>query len=109
MGTPLITWPLAANRCRLELIYFASDWGNATRPAELDGVIAALEMLTAEDIANLEAIQKSVAANPDLGIPLSTQECLIYHLHADIDRLIGAGNIPVELRVPDVLGKYIVA
>ena len=109
-GFPIfITWPLSADRCRLDLIYFAGDWGDATRPAELDGVINALEVLTTEDIGNLEAIQKSVAANPDLGIPLSTQECLIYHMHADIDRLIGASNIPVELRVPDVLGKYIVA
>ena len=109
-GFPVfLAWPLAVDRCRLEFIYFAGDWGDAPRPAELDGVVAALETLTAEDIANMASIQQSVAANPNLGIPLSTQECLIYLMHTEINRLIGADGIPAKLRVPDILEKYIVA
>ncbi|MEC9357985.1 MAG: aromatic ring-hydroxylating dioxygenase subunit alpha [Pseudomonadota bacterium] len=109
MGFPLISaWPLSVGSCRLDVVWYGMDWGDAPRPAEWDKVVSDFTTLTGEDVANLAAMQRSVEADPDKGIPVSTLECLVYQLHAQIDKAIGPENIAPRLRVPDVLEDYLV-
>jgi choline monooxygenase len=104
MGFPLIiTWPLGVDRCRVWTAYIGVDWGGGPKPPVWDLLCAGHEKVLGEDLSNLESMQKSLAADPDKSIPLSTQECLIHQLHAEIDRLIGADNIAPPLRVPAIL------
>ena len=49
------------------------------------------------------SMQKSLGSDPGKAIPLSTQEALIYQLHAEIDLMMGAARVAPGLRVPDVL------
>jgi hypothetical protein len=41
------------------------------------------------------------------GIPINYQERRIRHMHEQIDAMIGAENIPPELRVEPLLGPYV--
>jgi hypothetical protein len=41
------------------------------------------------------------------GVPINYQERRIWHLHEQIDRTIGADRIPEELRVPELLARYV--
>lgn len=108
MGFPLITsWPVAVDRCRLQVNWYGMDWGDGPIPAEWTKVVDDFTVLTGEDLANLSSMQKSLEADPGKGIPLSALECTVYQLHAEIDKLIGAENIPAHLRVPDILGDFI--
>jgi hypothetical protein len=43
------------------------------------------------------------------GIPINYQERRIWHLHEEIDRVIGVERIPEELRVRQLLGPYVEA
>ena len=84
------------------------DWGDGPRSAEWDTLAAGSEVVANEDLGNLMSIQKSLEADPQKGIPLSTKETGIYQLHAEIDRLIGVSNIAAHLRVPDLLKDFYV-
>lgn len=108
-GFPVISaWPLAYNRCRLDVHWYGMDWGSGPRPAEWDKVIDDFTALTYEDLANLASMQRSLEADPDKGIPVSTLECLLYQMHVEIDRAIGLERVEPALRVPDILGDFIV-
>lgn len=107
-GFPIISaWPISVGRCQLDVTWYGMDWGDGPRPQEWDKVVSDFTVLTGEDIANLATMQKSMEADPGKGIPLSTLECLIYQLHAELDRVIGIDRIPASLRVDDVLGEYL--
>lgn len=110
MGFPLISaWPLSVGSCRLDVVWYGMDWGDAERPAEWDKVVTDFTTLTGEDLSNLSAMQKSVEADPSKGMPISALECLVYQLHAEIDKAIGPENIAPELRVPDALSEYLMS
>ena len=55
---------------------------------------------------NLAPMQRSIASGALESIRLSYQERRIYHLHEEIDRLIGRDNIPEALRVPARLERF---
>ena len=55
---------------------------------------------------NLAPMQRSVASGALTSIPLSYQERRIYHLHEEIDRLIGPERIPQGLRVEPLLEPF---
>jgi len=59
-----------------------------------------------EDFMNLGPMHRSVASGALESIPLSYQERRIYHLHEEIDRVIGVDAIPAALRVPQVLEPF---
>lgn len=109
-GFPVISaWPYSHGRCRLDVHWYGMDWGSGPRPAEWDKVISDFTALTHEDLANLSSMQRSVEADPLKGIPVSDLECLVYQMHAEIDKAIGVERVPPQLRVPDVLGAFITA
>ncbi len=103
---PLLFWPNGVNKWRLETWTFAPDWEDGERPdmwAENDG--ERLRQVLVEDTEFGQWIQKSVESFGFKGVPLSYQEARIYHWHQSADRMIGAENIPPELRVEPVLGE----
>ena len=59
-----------------------------------------------EDVENLEAIQASLNSGAFTGMMLSYQERRIYWSHEQIDRTIGAGRLPPELAVKQVLAPF---
>jgi len=59
-----------------------------------------------EDFMNLAPMHRSIASGALESIPLNYQERRIYHLHEEIDRLIGPENIPPELRVNPCLSPF---
>ena len=52
-------------------------------------------------------MQESMASPALTGIPINYQERRIWHLHEQIDRMIGVERIPESMRVEPVLGPYI--
>ena len=107
VGFPLFSiWPLAPDRCRVDALWLGVDWGDAPPSPEWDTLTAGSDVVAGEDLANLMSMQVSLAADPDKGVPLATKEIGIYQLHAEIDKLIGAANIPAAWRVPDLLRGF---
>ena len=56
---------------------------------------------------NMAPIQRSMESPALTGIPINYQERRIWHLHEEIDRIIGPDNIPAELRVEPLLDPYV--
>ena len=82
-----------------------ADWGDAPAPdhwTENNG--ERLNAVLREDTEFGVWIQKSVESYGFKGVPLSYQEARIYHWNQWADRTIGFENIPVELRVGQVIG-----
>jgi hypothetical protein len=61
----------------------------------------------AEDERNMAPMQRSMESPALRGIPINYQERRIWHLHEEIDRVIGSERIPEHLRVQQVLGPYV--
>ncbi|MEM8496783.1 MAG: SRPBCC family protein [Pseudomonadota bacterium] len=102
---PLVFWPNGINKCRIETWTMAPQWKQGMKPdmwtvndrKELCQVIL-------EDTQFGEKIQQSMQSNGFKGVPLSYQEARIYHWNQQADQMIGIDNIPVELRVEQVIG-----
>jgi hypothetical protein len=61
----------------------------------------------AEDERNMAPMQRSLESPALRGIPLNYQERRIWHLHEEIDRVIGAHNVPTTMRMARVLDPYV--
>jgi hypothetical protein len=72
-----------------------------------ESVLRGFDAVMEEDFGNLAPMQRSVASAALASIPLSYQERRIYHLHEQIDRVIGADFVPPNLRVAPCLGEFI--
>lgn len=100
-------WPLSINESRLDVVTYGPDWGEGALPDGWQSQLANFDLLVEEDLENLGPIQRSIEADATRGIPLSTQECRLWHFNAHIDLAIGAERIPEELRVPDLLRDFV--
>lgn len=60
-----------------------------------------------QDVETLAAIQESLEKPRFKSVPLSYQERRIYSHHEQVDRTIGAGNIPEGLTIPQILEPFI--
>jgi len=103
----LAFWPLAVDRTRFDLHWYGTDWGGRPRPEGWDLRVAGWDAIMAEDLVNMEPIQRSIGAAAHGGVPLSVGEHRIHHLHAEIDRRIGSDRIAAALRVAPVLDPLI--
>jgi phenylpropionate dioxygenase-like ring-hydroxylating dioxygenase large terminal subunit len=103
---PLVFWPNGINKCRLETWTLAPQWEEGMMP-NLWTVNDGTELCTVllEDTQFGEKIQVSMESSGFKGVPLSYQEARIYHWNQAADNMIGAQNIPEELRVKQVIGK----
>lgn len=100
-------WPSSIGETRFEVTLYGADWGDAERSPSWDLKVAQLDVLTGQDMENLEPIQRSVDSAAHSGVPLSYQERGLWHLHAEIDRRLGPDTIPEHMRAPDLLADYV--
>ena len=95
----LLFWPRGVHQCEMEALYIAPDWGAGERPPFWDTFIPIFDGVLDEDMVNLAPIQRSLNSGAFTGMMLNYQERRIYWFHEEIDRRIGAKNIPVGLAV----------
>jgi phenylpropionate dioxygenase-like ring-hydroxylating dioxygenase large terminal subunit len=105
----LVFWPLAVDRTRLDIVWFAADWGDGPNPHQevWDRRLAAFDVVMDEDYANLAPIQRSMEFAAHGGQVINYQERRIWHVHSWIDKLIGSERIPEHLRVSELLDGWI--
>jgi hypothetical protein len=111
-GFPILGfWPLAIDRTRLDITWFAADWGEGEMPAEQKEIwqsrLDRFDVVMAEDYENLEPIQRSMETAAHGGQVINYQERRIWHFQAWIDKVIGPERIPDHLRVPDLLADWV--
>jgi phenylpropionate dioxygenase-like ring-hydroxylating dioxygenase large terminal subunit len=104
-------WPLAIDQTRLDITWFATDWGEGEMPDEQreiwDARLTRFDTVMDEDYANLEPIQRSMETAAHGGQVINYQERRIWHVQAWIDKVIGPERIPEHLRVPDLLADWV--
>jgi phenylpropionate dioxygenase-like ring-hydroxylating dioxygenase large terminal subunit len=106
-GTPFITfWPKTARSMVVDVHWFGPEGsaGHELWPTRMSN----FERILEEDLQFAPRIQESVEAPGFDGLHLSYQERRIYHWHEELDRRIGAQNIPDALRVRPLLEPYVV-
>ncbi len=107
-GLPFnLIWPISDDTSLLEVVWFAPDWGNASRPAGWKRRISNYNRIIGEDVALVEQIQSAVHSEGFKDIPLSYQERRLYHWHEELDRRIGAEQIPPAMRVTPALEPWV--
>jgi phenylpropionate dioxygenase-like ring-hydroxylating dioxygenase large terminal subunit len=102
----LMFWPLSLTRTRVDVVHFGRDWGEDPRPADWDKLLAFWDVVMAEDLQFLEWQQRAVRSPGFRGYRLSYMERRIYYAHECIDRMIGAHNIPAQLRTEPLLAPF---
>ena len=113
IGFPInIFWPVDKGTTRLDWIYYAlPPEGDDQFPDELSTEWqdrrAVYNQIMAEDEMNMAPMQRSMESPALTGIPINYQERRIWHLHEEIDRIIGPDNIPAELGVEPLLDPYV--
>jgi nitrite reductase/ring-hydroxylating ferredoxin subunit len=105
----LVFWPTAIDRTRLDIVWFAADWGDGELPGKdiWQRRLDRFDVLMDEDYVNLEPIQRSVESAAHGGAVVGFQERRIWHVHAWIDKVIGSDRVPEALRVPDLLADWV--
>ena len=91
-------WPQAIDRTRLDIIWFAADWGEGEQPEEHRAIwaqrLTRFDTVMDEDYENLAPIQRSMESAAHGGQAINYQERRIWHVQAWIDKVIGPERIP---------------
>ena len=103
----LLFWPRDLRTTTMEVLWFGGDWGEGDPPETWPLFIRAFASVLAEDTQFLPSIQRSMESPAFRGVPLSYQERRIYHLHEEIDRVIGVERVPEALRVEPLMAPYV--
>jgi len=99
-GFPVIQfWPIDAETTEVEWTHYAPPPASSEVEQTWQGVFERFDAVMDEDFMNLGPMQRSVASGALRSIPLNYQERRIYHLHEEIDRVIGPERVPEALRV----------
>jgi len=111
-GFPILAfWPIAIDRTRLDIVWFAADWGDGDLPSAQAEIwqrrLTRFDAVMDEDYENLEPIQRSMESAAHGGQALNYQERRIWHVQAWIDKVIGPERIPEHLRVADLLADWV--
>jgi phenylpropionate dioxygenase-like ring-hydroxylating dioxygenase large terminal subunit len=108
-GFPInVFWPIDERTTRLDWIYYArKDWEGDELPADWQALRAAYNGIMAEDQQNMAPMQQSLESSALTGIPINYQERRIWHLHEQIDRMIGPDQVPEHLRMQQLLDPYV--
>ena len=103
----LLFWPDGVNRCTMQAIYVAPDWGDGERPAFWDRFLPIFHDVLQEDMMNLGPIQRSLESGGFTGMMINYQERRIYWFHEEVDRRMGARRVPEDLKVAQLLSPYV--
>ncbi len=104
IGFPFVSfWPIDAETTEVEWIFYGPPAESPEQERAWELYIQIFDGVMNEDFMNLAPMHRSIASGALESIPLSYQECRIYHLHEEIDRVIGHQNVPEALRVPSLL------
>jgi len=98
------SWPLAPTRTRYDIYFMGPEPITSETEATWDFVLGFNIGVIEEDVAVLAGMQKSIDAGGLEQMHLGYQERRIYQLHEEIDRRIGADELPDGLAVEIVLG-----
>jgi len=107
IGFPFIRfWPIDLETTDVEWTFYgpASESPEVEKTWEL--YLQVFDRVMEEDFMNLSPMQRSIASGALASIPLSYQERRIYHLHEQIDRVIGVPRVPEALRVAPCLEPF---
>ncbi len=109
IGYPInLFWPVDKNTTRLDWIYYGpKDWDGDALPDHWEARRKVYNQIMDEDMMNMAPMQESMESPALTGIPINYQERRIWHLHEQIDRIIGPENVPAEWRVEQLLGPYV--
>ncbi len=114
IGFPvLLFWPIDKRTTRLDWVYYAPTvdgshaWADDELPPHWQERRAGFDQIMDEDMMNMAPMQESMDSPALRGIPLNYQERRIWHLHEQLDRVIGIDRIPEHMRVAQLLGDYI--
>jgi phenylpropionate dioxygenase-like ring-hydroxylating dioxygenase large terminal subunit len=114
IGFPInLFWPIDKDTTRLDWIYYAlppdgeDHFDPDHLPAHWQLRRDVYNQIMAEDERNMAPMQRSMESPALRGVPINYQERRIWHLHEEIDRVIGAERIPEALRMQQVLGPYV--
>ncbi|HEX2793718.1 MAG TPA: aromatic ring-hydroxylating dioxygenase subunit alpha [Croceicoccus sp.] len=103
----LLFWPEGVGKCTMQAIYVAPDWGDGPLPAFWDKFLPIFDQVLEEDMMNLAPIQRSLESGGFTGMMINYQERRIYWFHEEVDRLIGAAEIPEGLAVEQLLTPFV--
>ncbi len=108
-GYPInLFWPIDKNTTRLDWVYYApKDWDGDDIPEHWQVRRKQYNQIMGEDKMNMAPMQESMESPALTGIPINYQERRIWHLHEQIDRIIGPDNIPAEWRIEQLLDPYV--
>lgn len=108
-GFPInLFWPIDKRTTRLDWIYYApKDWEGDRLPEHWQVRRKQYNQIMDEDMMNMAPMQESMESPALSGMPINYQERRIWHLHEQIDRLIGAERIPAGMGVESLLSSYI--
>ena len=108
MGFPFIRfWPVDLETTDVEWTFYGPPAETPDQEKGWELLIHLFDGVMGEDFMNLEPMQRSIASGALESIPLSYQERRIYHLHEEIDRMIGASRVPEALRVTPLLDRFL--
>jgi phenylpropionate dioxygenase-like ring-hydroxylating dioxygenase large terminal subunit len=114
IGFPInLFWPIDRHTTRLDWIYYAPPVEGTDRfdaedlPEPWVRRRQVYNQIMAEDEMNMAPMQSSMESPALTGIPINYQERRIWHLHEEIDRVIGAERITPQLRLEQVLAPYV--
>ncbi|MEL6891165.1 MAG: aromatic ring-hydroxylating dioxygenase subunit alpha [Actinomycetota bacterium] len=112
IGFPInLFWPIDHHTTRLDWVYYAlpeegTDGFDADAlPQHWQARRAVYNQIMAEDEMNMAPMQRSMESPALTGIPINYQERRIWHLHEEIDRVMGDA-VPEHLRVEQLLAPY---
>lgn len=104
----LLFWPIDKRTTKLDWIWYApKDWDGDELPKHWAKLMSSFDQIMEEDTMNMAPMQRSLESPAMRGVPINYQERRIWHFHEQIDRTIGAGNIPAPLRVAPLLDRYV--
>jgi phenylpropionate dioxygenase-like ring-hydroxylating dioxygenase large terminal subunit len=106
-GKFVLFWPRTPGQCEVEVYGVGPDWGEGPLPPDRIAANDRFDGILEEDVSNLEAIQSSLDSGAFTGMMVNYQERRIYWSHEEIDRRIGPERIPAELRVKQVLSRFV--
>jgi phenylpropionate dioxygenase-like ring-hydroxylating dioxygenase large terminal subunit len=114
IGFPInLFWPIDQRTTRLDWIYYAlpPEGADGFDPDDLadhwQRRRAVYDQIMAEDERNMAPMQRSMESPALRGIPINYQERRIWHLHEEIDRVIGPERIAPGLRMEPLLRPYL--